>query len=463
MLEHSPPDGYRAETRLIHGKMRSRHWQYQQHLVPPISASTSYRLGSSRRGAEGFQEFANPEFNREDHPPIYIYDRLDEPSRGMLEENLALAEGGESCVTFSTGMAAISAALGVLLKAGDTVVAHRTLYGCTYSLLTRWFPRLGIHVEFADLNDLERLDAILERRPNVMAIYGETPCNPNLELIDLDGLAARVRAFNATRPPRRRIFTVIDNTFATPFCQRPIAHGIDLVVHSLTKNIGGFGTDMGGAVIGPALLEPDLLLYRKDFGCVLAPRSAWDILVHGLPTLALRSRRQMETAQRVAEFLETHPTVRRVAYPGLESFPQKELAQVLMRDFEGRFAPGTMLYFQLEDAGLSGNPVSARTRGGDFMDILARQALTITLAVSLGQVRTLIEHPASMTHSTVPEEAQAAAGVDPGGIRLSIGLEHPDDIIADLERAFAALGRQDENSISTPCAEPSSARTALAS
>lgn len=436
MSQEKTPD-YRVETRLIHGKMQSPHWSYKDHILPPISASAAYRLESTARGAEGFREYANPELNHHDHPPIYIYDRLDEPSRGMLEENLATAEGGECCVTFSTGMAAISAALGVLLKAGDTVVAHKTIYGCTYSLFTRWFPRLGIKVELIDMTDLANLEEVLRRDRHVMAVYGESPCNPNLELLDLEGMAERVAAVNRHRPPRRRIFTVIDNTFATPFCQRPLSHGIDLVVHSLTKNIGGFGTDMGGAVIGPELLEPDLLLYRKDFGCVLAPRAAWDTLVHGLPTLPLRARRQMETAHQVAIFLEEHPQVRQVVYPGLDSFPQKALAEKQMRDFEGRFAPGTIIYFLLD-----GDGETAKERGARFMDLLAENALTVTLAVSLGQIRTLIEHPASMTHATVPVEKQLEAGLDPGGIRLSIGIEHPADILADLERAFTALERE---------------------
>ncbi|RMG11496.1 MAG: PLP-dependent transferase [Planctomycetota bacterium] len=422
---------YHLQSRLIHGPMVSPHWDYQEHIVPPISASTAYRLKSAARGAEGFREFANPEFNRHQQHPIYIYDRLDEPSRSMLEDNLADAEGGERCVAFATGMAAISAALGVLLKTGDTVVSHKTVYGCTYSLFHNWYPRLGIDVVFADLRDVDGLRRILAENPRVMAVYGESPCNPNLELLDLAAVCAAVDEVNQGRAPRRRVFTVIDNTFATPVCQRPLEHGVDLVVHSLTKNIGGFGTDMGGAVIGPALLEPDLLLYRKDFGGVLAPKAAWPPLVYGLPTLALRARQQQESAQAVAEFLEGHPKVARVVYPGLPSHPQHELARRQMRDPDGAFAPGTLVYFVME-----GDPARARERGARLMDLLASEALTVTLAVSLGQVRTLVEHPGSMTHATVPPEEQLAAGIDPGGIRLSLGLERTEDILRDLESAL---------------------------
>jgi len=430
-----PASPYHLYTRLIHGQMVSPHWNYSDHIIPPVSASAAYRLESTARGAEGFQEFANPELNRNQHAPIYIYDRLDEPSRGMLEDNLADAEGGASCVTFATGMAAIAAALGVLLKAGDVLVSHRTVYGCTYSLLTNWFPRFGIEVRFLDLTYPGALDEALAAESRIMAVYGETPCNPNLELLDLRVLADVVGRHNTARPPRRRVFTVVDNTFATPYCQRPLEHGIDLVCHSLTKNIGGFGTDMGGAVIGPQLLEPDLLLYRKDFGGVLSPRAAWPALVYGLPTLPLRVRRQMATALELARFLEGHPAVERVVYPGLPSHPQHELASRQMRTIDGEPAPGTLLYFFLKGEG-----EDARRRGARLMDVLAAEALTITLAVSLGQIRTLIEHPSSMTHATVPVDKQLEAGLHPAGIRLSVGLEEPADIRRDLEAALAKVG-----------------------
>lgn len=426
-------DRYRKQTRLIQGKLRSPHWNYQDHIVPPIGASVAYRLESAARGAEGFRQFANPDFNRELQPPIYIYDRLDEPTRGMLEENLNVAEGGEACVTFATGMAAIAAVLGVLLKSGDILLSHRTIYGCTYSLFTNWLPRLGIKVLLEDLTDADRLRALLDRSPEIMVVYGETPCNPSLDLLDLAAMARVVGEHNGRRAPHRRVFTVIDNTFATPFCQRPLEHGIDLVVQSLTKNIGGFGTDLGGAVIGPRLLEPDLLLYRKDFGGVLAPRVAWPHLVYGLPTLALRTRQQIATALRVAQFLAQHPKVERVSYPGLPSHPQHELARHQMRDFDGKFAPGIMIYLVLR-----GDGEAARQLGARVIDHVAENALSVTLAVSLGQIRTLIEHPASMTHAAVPTAIQEQLHIDPGGIRLSVGLEHPDDIIADLSAALDA-------------------------
>jgi cystathionine beta-lyase/cystathionine gamma-synthase len=312
-------------------------------------------------------------------------------------------------------------------------LSHRTIYGCTYSLFTNWLPRLGIKVLLEDLTDLDRLQTLLDDEPEIMVVYGETPCNPSLDLLDLAEIARLVSTHNARRAPRRKIYTVVDNTFATPFCQRPIEHGIDVVVESLTKNVGGFGTDMGGAVVGPRLLEPDLLLYRKDFGGVLAPRAAWPPLVYGLPTLAVRARQQMATASKLAEFLEQHPKVAHVSYPGLPSHPQHALALRQMRDFDGEFAPGIMIYFRLHGEGEAAKELGAR-----IIDHIAENALSITLAVSLGQIRTLIEHPASMTHAAVPAAVQEQSHIDPGGVRLSVGLEHPDDIIADLGAALDA-------------------------
>jgi cystathionine beta-lyase/cystathionine gamma-synthase len=426
-----PGHDYHKETRLIHGEFHSMHWNYKDHIVPPITATAAYRLESAERGAEGFQEFANPEFNRHTHAPIYIYDRLDEPARSMLEDNLAIAEDGECAVCFATGMAAISAALGVLVKTGDTILTHRTLYGCTYSLLTNWMPRFGVQAKMSDLKNTDQLEALLTG--DVMVIYFETPTNPTLEVIDINAVRLVVDKVNAKRGKKRKIFIVVDNTFATPFCQRPLTLGADVVCHSLTKNIGGFGTDMGGVWIGPQLLEPDVLLFRKDFGASLNPRTAWQTLVYGLPTLALRSRQQIETANRIAKFLENHSAVETVHYPGLLSHPQRAVAHKQMVDIEGNFAPGTVIYFVLK-----GVPEEAREAGRRMMDHLADKSLAVTLAVSLGQIRTLIEHPASMTHAAIPVAQQLKAGIDPGGIRLSIGLETSEDIIRDLEEA---LGR----------------------
>lgn len=424
---------YSLHTRLIHGRFHDEHWDYRHHVVPPLSSSTAYRLEDAARGAQGFAEFAKDEEpGKRRRAPIYIYDRLAEPTRDMLEEALAFAEEGETSVTFSTGMAAISAALGISLATGEHLVAHSVLYGSTYSLLTEWFPRYKIGVTFADLKHPERLAKAI--KPNTRVVYFETPANPNMEMIDIAGVARAVEHANRGRKPDKRVRVIIDNTFATPFCQRPLALGADLVVHSLTKNICGFGTDMGGAVIGARRFQGPLLAYRKDFGGVLSPKAAWPILVYGISTMALRIRQQEATAQEVALYLEKHPKVKAVRYPGLPSFPQYALAKRQMTDYDGNFAPGTMLYFIVR-----GDPKAARRRAEKVIDHIARNAYTITLAVSLGQIRTLIEHPSSMTHSSVPLEEQVKEGIDPGGVRLSIGLESPRGIIGDLSKALGGI------------------------
>ena len=424
-----PAESYSPTTRLIHGRMQSDAWEYAHHLVPPISTSTTFRLDSAGRGAMGFQEYAH--HGGPDHH-IYIYDRLREPNKDLLEENLALAEGGEVAVTYASGMAAIAAALGVLLQAGDHLIHHRALYGCTHSLLHTWLPRFGIAGTPADLSNP---DAVLRHvRPETRAVYFETPVNPTMAVLDIAAITERVAALNDSRPADARIRVVVDNTFATPYCQRPLEHGADVVVHSLTKGLSGFGTDMGGAVVAPAALHDALLLYRKDFGAVLSPRSAWSTLTYGLPSLAVRLRQAQETAQTLARFLADHPAVGRVAYPGLSEGAGYAIAQRQMRSYDGTFAPGTLLYFELAGAA----PQDQQEAGARFINHLAAHAYTITLAVSLGNVRTLVEHPSSMTHAPIPPEEQRAMGIHPGGIRLSVGLEAAGDLLRDLEGALHA-------------------------
>jgi len=414
-------------TFLIHGKAQTARWDFSHHTVPPLSSSVTYRLDSAERGGRGFLQFGRG--REEDTEPVYIYDRLDEPTRSILEDDLAKAEGGEICCTFSTGMAAISAALGILLRPGDHIVAYGTIYGCTYSLLTRWLSRLTIATTFCDFTTLQGVRAAI--RPETRVLYAETPANPTMELVDLKGLCALRDEINASRPADQKVHVLIDNTFASPYCQRPLEWGADLAIESLTKNICGFGTDMGGAVICGRQYEEDLFMYRKDFGGVLSPKSAWAILVYGLSTLTLRAKRQIDTAFKVAEFLEQHPKVGRVYYPGLPSHPQHALALRQMRSTLGTFAPGTLLYFETREDG--DEPARAR----NLINWMAKHSYCITLAVSLGNVRTLIEAPAIMTHAALTPEAQKQGRIAPNGIRLSFGLEKAEDIIHDLGEGLA--------------------------
>jgi cystathionine beta-lyase/cystathionine gamma-synthase len=253
--------------------------------------------------------------------------------------------------------------------------------------------------------------------------------------VDLQRIAELAQKANEGRLPEDRLYTVVDSTFATPFCQRPISFGIDFVVHSLTKGIGGFGTDIVGAVVGPNWAYDMLLLYRKDFGGILSPKSAWSVLVTGLPSLATRMRQMQATAMKVAEFLARRPEVEATLYPGLVDFPQRDLARRQMRDYDGNFAPGGMIYFLLKGR----DHQDALRRAERLINFAARNSYCITLAVSLGNIRTLIEHPGSMTHSAIPAEEQQLKGIDPGGIRLAIGLEKPEDIIRDLTAALESV------------------------
>jgi methionine-gamma-lyase len=422
---------YSVPTRLIYGESFTSTWDYKFHVVPPITASSTFRLESTMRGAQGFEDVGRFR-GTNGHDPIYVYDRLGDPNNDMLQQSLALAEQGECAVTYATGMAAVHAALTFALNPRSEIIAHRTLYGCTYSLLTQWMPNFSISTHFADLRDGSALEPLVNE--NTRVVYIESPVNPSLELVDIRTVTETIERLNRERPPERRIISIIDNTFCTPWAQRPITMGIDVVVHSLTKGISGFGIEMGGAVVTRKEFYNKLVMLRKDFGASLAPSTAWSILAHGLPTLSIRIPRQQENAYKVAKFLEGHPMVETVKYPGLSSFPQYNLARKQMIDYYGDFAPGFMVYFVLK----GNTPEESRSRGNRMMDSIADNAYAVTLAVSLGQIRTLIEHPGSMTHAAYSAEEQVARGFDPGGIRLAVGIEHADDIIRDLEAALDA-------------------------
>lgn len=432
MKKKGKKNDYSVKSFLIHGRQRTRAWDYTHHVIPPQSCSTAYRLDTAERGAKGFAGLADPSTSDFRKSRVYVYERMDEPARSMLEDQLAYVEGGEIGLCFASGMAAVAAAVGINVKSGDEIVAHHTLYGCTYSLFTNWLPRFQVRSNYINMRDISALKKAIS--PKTRVIYFETPVNPTLEQIDIRAVCQVARSISRKRRAKEKILVIMDNTFATPFCQRPISMGVDIVVHSLTKNIGGFGTDIGGVVVAPKKYKSDLFLFRKDFGGVMPARSAWPILIYGLSSLDLRARKQQATAMKVAQFLEKHRKVKYVRYPGLKSFPQRQLAMKQMRDFDGNFAPGIMIYFVLK-----GSRQEAFKRGKKMVNSIAKSAYAITLAVSLGQIRTLIEMPSSMTHSMVPEESKAEGDVDPGGIRLAIGLEEPEDIIRDLRTALSRI------------------------
>jgi methionine-gamma-lyase len=408
----------------VHGSAKTQAWEFSNHLVPPMTASTTFRLKSLQRGADGFQLFANIE-NHED--PIWIYDRLEEPSSKMLEEQLAQMERGEVAISFSSGMGAISASFLAFLKAGDTVLSHKTLYGCSYSLITSWLPRFGINHRLVNINQLKAGDL---KDKSIKTIYFESVCNPSLEIIDVPRICELVKSENKTRGTENKIKIVVDNTFATPWGLRPLEHGVDMVIQSLTKNIAGFGTEMGGAIVTTKKYLSPLLLIRKDIGAIMHPHSAWNIMIYGIPSQILRFEAQQKNALQVAKFLEKHPKVEKVFYPGLPGFPQYTLAKKILKTPEGHFAPGTMLSFTLR---------GSNNKTEKFINSIAQNSYTITLAVSLGLIKTLIEVPGLMTHAAVPKEKQAESGIPAKLIRMSLGIEDARDIISDLEQAFEKI------------------------
>lgn len=413
-------------TQAIHGEFLSKSWEFSHHLIPPMTASTTFRLESLERGAQGFSTFGAT--NQKDKP-IWIYDRLEEPTTKMLEDQLALLEKGECAVTFGSGMGAIASTLMSLLSQGQQVVAHKTLYGCTYSLLTNWLPRLGISSVLMDVNDFKALEKQLAS-PETRVVYFESVSNPILEIADLERITALVKAANKKRAKDQQIYTVVDNTFATPWALRPTEWGVDFVIQSLTKNISGFGTEMGGAVIAPKTHEGILRVARKDFGAIIHPYSAWHILVYGISTQAIRFEQQQASAWKIAEFLEKHPKVESVTYPGLKSHAQYKLAKKYLKTPEGKFAPGTMISFVLK---------GDMKKCQKFVDDIAANSYSITLAVSLGLTKTLIEVPGFMTHSAIPDDKRGHSGIDSRAIRLSIGLENTGDIIADIQDALKKI------------------------
>lgn len=421
------PDGYQLSTQMIHGEYSTNAWDFSHHLNPPMTASTTFRLESLERGAAGFLKFGSPDENS-NSVPILIYDRLDEPNILMLETRLAALEGTECAVSFGSGMGAIATSLLALCQAGQKIVAHKTLYGCTYSLMTTWLPRLGFPCEFIDVNSSKERSCLKD--PKTRIVYFESLTNPNLVLIDLPQVVKEVREINKGRGDDDKILIVVDNTFPTPIGMRPFEHGADLVIQSLTKNISGFGTNMGGAIMTSRKYEGLLKAARKDFGAIIDPKSAWNIMTYGVSTLAMRMVHQQKNALKVAEFLEGHPKVERVIYPGLKSYPQRDLARSLLVSSEGQFCPGTMISFLLK---------GDMEKCQKLVDFLAGDSYAITLAVSLGVNKTLVEVPGFMTHAAIPKEQQMASGIDPRSIRLSLGLEAVEDLVGDLERSLLVV------------------------
>ena len=339
--------------------------------------------------------------------PGYTYSRYGNPTVHALEEKVAMLEGGEAGLAFSTGMAAISSAILGYVKAGDHVVAARSVYGATYDFLNRMLPALGASATFVPSTRSEDFEKAI--RPNTRLIYLETPSNPVLEILDLAELAHIAQSHH--------IPSAVDNTFASPVLQQPIKLGITIVIHAATKYLCGHGDAMGGIVVGPGEYINHLNLnILRDFGGVMSPFNAW-LMLRGIHTLHLRVPAQCANAHKVADFLAQHPKVLRVNYPGLPGHPGHELAKRQMKDF------GAMISFEAKGGYESGKRVMDRVK------IFLR-------AASLGDTRSLIVHSASTSHRAVPPEQRQAIGITDGLVRLSIGVEAVEDLIQDLDQAL---------------------------
>jgi methionine-gamma-lyase len=350
--------------------------------------------------AQGASRFAGDEEG-------YIYTRLGNPTQTALEEKIAALEGGKAALAFGSGMAAVTAVIMALVQQGDHIVHSSAIYGCTFAFLHELIPRFGVTATSVDTADVEAVKQAL--RPETKVVYIETPANPTMKLSDIRAIAELASQHGA--------MVVVDNTFMTPYYQRPLELGADVVVHSATKYIGGHGDVVAGLAIGPKELMDEIRMTTlKDIGGIISPFNAW-LLLRGLKTLALRMDRHDANGMAVAKYLEAHPAVEKVYFPGLESFDQHELAKQQMTGFGG------IMSFELK----GGYDAGVRLMNGVKM---------CHLAVSLGDVDSLIQHPASMTHSVVPEEQRQIANISPGLVRLAVGVEDVEDIIADLEQAL---------------------------
>ena len=373
-------------------------------LATPIFQTSTFEFESTTQGAK---RFALEE-------PGYIYTRLGNPNTTKISQKLAALEGGEAGMAMASGMGAVTTVIWTSLRAGDHLLADDALYGCTFSFFTSGLTRFGIDVTLVDFSNIDAVKAAV--KPNTKVFYFETPTNPNLKLVDIAAISKLARE---TAPQAK---VIVDNTFSTPYLQRPLELGADVVIHSATKYLNGHGDVIAGMAVGKADFIKDCTLFGlKDMtGAVLGPFEAY-LIDRGLKTLDIRIEKHCQNAMKVAEFLESHKAVARVIYPGLKTHPQHELAK---RQMKGGF--GGIISFELN---------ANREQSAHFVNSLE----LCTIAVSLGDAETLIEHPATMTHSTYTAEALKAAKVSESMLRLSVGLEDADDIIQDLKNQLDRL------------------------
>lgn len=388
---------WQAATQVIHAG--AAHDDPHGALTAPLYQTSTFKFSSSEQGS---RRFAGEEEG-------YIYSRLGNPTTAELERRMAALEGYEAAAAAATGMGAIASATMAFVRSGDHIVVSDAIYGCSFALFSELFERFGVQADFIDLNDEGLLEKTL--RDNTRLVFLETPANPHLKVVNID----KVRETIADRDIR----LIVDNTFMTPLMQQPKRHGADIVVHSATKFLNGHGDVVAGVICGT---EDDIGLIKsttlKDMGATMSPHDAW-LILRGLKTLDVRMQRHCDNADAVYEFLTSRSDIQTIYYPGAPDHEAQALIGTQMKRH------GAVIAFELD-----GDEEKARY----FLD----QLTMITLAVSLGDAETLIQHPASMTHSPYTPEARASAGISDTLLRIAVGLEAPQDIIADLEQALDA-------------------------
>lgn len=373
-------------------------------LTPPIHMTSTFVFETASQGGA---RFAGEEAG-------HVYSRISNPTLDLLERRMAVLEGAEAGLALSSGLGAITSAMWTLLSPGDELIVDKTLYGCTFSFLHHGLAKFGITVNHVDLTVPEKLGAVISDKTRL--VYFETPANPNMRLVDIAAISDIAHLAGAK--------VMVDNTYSTPYLTRPISLGADIVVHSATKYLGGHGDVIAGLLVGDMETVQTIRLFgMKDMtGAVMSPFNA-SMVLRGIKTLELRMDRHCQSAMVIAKRLEAAPQIDRVWYPGLPSFEQQTLATRQMADFGG------MIAFELKGGITAGQAMIDATH-------------MIHCAVSLGDTETLIQHPASMTHSTYTPEERAKHDISDGLVRLSVGLEGVEDIWADLETALAAVNRQ---------------------
>jgi methionine-gamma-lyase len=383
------------ETQAIHsGRINDEQFGS---LATPLYQTSTFIFNDAQQGADRFAGEAEG----------YIYTRLGNPTTRQFEMRVAAMENMDDAAATATGMGAVSGALLANLECGDHIIASKAIYGCSYALINHQLKKFGIEVSFVDMTDPSNIEKVIKE--NTKVIFLETPINPNLVVLDIKEIANIAK--------KHQILSIVDNTFLTPVLQQPGKFGIDIVVHSATKYLNGHGDVVAGIICGTnEMILKIKMTILKDIGATISPHDAW-LILRGIKTLPIRMERHCNNAQAIAEFLEAHKAVDQVYYPGLKSHPGNKFIGNQMK------AAGGVIAFEIK---------SNLVGGADFIN---RMAL-FSIAVSLGDAESLIQHPASMTHSPYSQEERLEAGISDTLIRISVGLENVDDLIADLSQSL---------------------------